>query len=134
MRFFISLSSSRGELANGMKCLSTNGSHRLITLDERKQKLMDQVFREYQLDRDPYIRDWIMRNITEHQLAISLRLGWSPVRVAFLVLFPLVLSLAVGFWYMARYNDAQTAWTIASYIVTASGGERTSIILQLDGC
>jgi hypothetical protein len=35
------------------------------------------------------------------------------------VAIPLVLSLAIGFWYMS-VGDVVTAWTLALYIVTAA--------------
>jgi len=41
------------------------------------------------------------------------------------VSFPVILSFAVGLWYMKKTGDVQTAWTLASYIVTGVGGERS---------
>jgi len=35
----------------------------------------------------------------------------------------MIASLIVGIAYMAKTGDVQTAWTIASYIVTATGGK-----------
>lgn len=32
---------------------------------------------------------------------------------------PLLMAFVVGFWYSARSDDPQTAWTIGSFIVTA---------------
>lgn len=55
--------------------------------------------------------------------SLELRLGWSVTRIVIMTATPVILSLVVGIWYMQFTGDTQTAWTIASYIVTAAGGE-----------
>lgn len=53
------------------------------------------------------------------QLSLKLVLRWSQGRIATASLCPLLLSFAVGAWYAKVYNDVQTGFTVASYIVTA---------------
>lgn len=57
--------------------------------------------------------------------SLELILEWSATRIIIVVLFPVLLSLAVGLWLNAEdWTDLatiQTAWGTASYIVTAGG-------------
>jgi len=39
-----------------------------------------------------------------------------------IVVIPLMLSIAIGFWYMT-IGDVITAWTLSLYIVTAAAGK-----------
>jgi hypothetical protein len=61
------------------------------------------------------------------QISLKIVLGWSPSRISIVVLGPFWLSLAVGLWFQSRNPTdlamIQTAWGIASYIVTTGGGE-----------
>ncbi len=61
------------------------------------------------------------------QLSLEIVLGWSPLRITIVVLGPILLSLAVGLWFQSRnWTDLatiQTAWGIASYIMTSGSGE-----------
>jgi hypothetical protein len=61
------------------------------------------------------------------QLSLEIVLGWSPFRIAIVVLGPFLLSLAVGLWFQSRnptdLATIQTAWGIASVIVTAGSCE-----------
>ena len=61
------------------------------------------------------------------KLAIEVVLGWSAVRITILICMPIALSLVVGFWIMwddpSDLSRVQTAWTVASYVVTASARE-----------
>jgi hypothetical protein len=52
---------------------------------------------------------------------------WSAAKIAIYGLTPILVSLAVGFWFQYsqegdRIAVVQTAWTISSYIIGASGG------------
>lgn len=52
--------------------------------------------------------------------------NWSTPKIIFWGSLPILLSLAIGFWYMCKPRDpcedhiaiVQTAWGIASYIIT----------------
>jgi hypothetical protein len=39
------------------------------------------------------------------------------------VAIPVILSLAIGTWYMMGQGDVVTAWTLALYIVTTAAGQ-----------
>lgn len=75
--------------------------------------------------------DWVSKNMNEfHKIpsegrySLELKLSWSAKKIMVLVTTPVILSLVIGTWYMQSTGDTQTAWTIASYIVTAAGGKR----------
>ncbi len=56
------------------------------------------------------------------ELGLKLVVKWSQTRIIVAACIPLVLSLVVGFWYMAAHNfegAAGNAWAIWSYIDTA---------------
>lgn len=69
-----------------------------------------------------------------HGLSLELLLGWCPIKILVVVILPVVLSLAIGTWYMQVTGDVQTAWTIASYIVTAAGDEFSPERSLRSGC
>jgi len=61
-------------------------------------------------------------------LALQLVIKWSTGKIAVYGMTPILVSLAVGFWFQYsqegdRIAVVQTAWTISSYIIGASGGE-----------
>lgn len=62
------------------------------------------------------------REYNEHSLSLEIILGWSLIRISVVVLTPVVLSLAIGIWFQSRNPTdlvmVQTAWGIATYIVT----------------
>lgn len=59
------------------------------------------------------------RNPLEGRYSLQLKYEWSSYRLTTIVAIPLLLSLAIGFWYMS-VGDVVTAWTLALYIVTAA--------------
>ena len=74
---------------------------------------------------------WLQKNLNNNQepieskCSLELVYDWSPIRLAVLVLFPVLLSFGTGLIYMLQTGDVSTAWTIASYVVTAAGGKDT---------
>ncbi|KAF8241844.1 hypothetical protein K440DRAFT_208150 [Wilcoxina mikolae CBS 423.85] len=120
-RYFQSLKVVRG--FGIYECDPNNGSHRRIPLDTRKQQIVNQIYYEYMMavNRDAWI-EWIWDTITTRNLSIELILGWSVARISVVVSFPVILSFVIGMWYMKATGDVQTAWTIASYVVTAVEG------------
>jgi len=73
---------------------------------------------------------WVHRNLNdgknnplEGRYSLQLIYEWSSYRLCVIVIVPLVLSFALGLWYMIQTGDVVTAWTIALYIVTAAAGE-----------
>jgi hypothetical protein len=82
------------------------------------------MFYEYETGvRSDTCNEWVYNTIIAKNHSIELLLGWSAVRITIAVSFPVILSFAVGLWYMKKTGDVQTAWTLASYIVTGVGGE-----------
>jgi hypothetical protein len=76
--------------------------------------------------------NWIHQTLNNSSLdvvdgtyAIEVVLDWSATRISIVVLFPVLLSLAIGLWLnSAAWTDLatiQTAWGTASYVVTAGG-------------
>ncbi|KAG7284298.1 hypothetical protein NEMBOFW57_010667 [Staphylotrichum longicolle] len=58
-------------------------------------------------------------------LALSLVIKWSITKIAIYGFTPILLSLAIGFWFQYsqegdRVAVVQTAWTISSFIIGAS--------------
>jgi hypothetical protein len=72
-------------------------------------------------------------DVVDGTFAIEVVLGWSATRISIAVLFPVLLSLAIGLWLnSAAWTDLatiQTAWGTASYVVTA-GGRKFSLFIQ----
>ncbi|CAM1503176.1 Fc.00g079520.m01.CDS01 [Cosmosporella sp. VM-42] len=66
-------------------------------------------------------------NINEAMcLTLFLVIRWSATKIAIYGLSPILLSLAIGFWFQYtqegdRIAVVQTAWTISSFIIGASG-------------
>lgn len=56
---------------------------------------------------------------TESHLSLRLMARWSRYRLVLASTIPMILSLAIGFYYMTVSEDIQTAWTVSSYIITA---------------
>lgn len=55
--------------------------------------------------------------------SLSCQFRWSRKRITFAVLSPLLGSIVAGIWYQQVTGDVQTAWGIASYIMTAAACE-----------
>ncbi|KAK4042608.1 hypothetical protein C8A01DRAFT_33269 [Parachaetomium inaequale] len=123
------------------QCDRSSGNHRRVELD-------DNGLADLQLFLDTYNRHWYgvpseitlawaawihqalnnnSHNVEDGTYALELVLDWSVARITFVVLLPVLLSLAVGVWLNARdWTDLatiQTAWGTASYVVTAGGCE-----------
>jgi hypothetical protein len=79
--------------------------------------------------------DWIHNNLnngsfdpkhtdeTGVRYSLECCFDWSAKRISVAFLIPLSLSVVVGLWYQRSTGDVQTAWSIASFIVTASAGK-----------
>ncbi len=70
-------------------------------------------------------------NPLEGRYSLQLIYDWSSYRLSTVVALPLLLSLAIGFWYMNGQGDVVTAWTLALYIVTAAAGKFLSLCFIL---
>jgi len=60
--------------------------------------------------------------LSRARYSIEVIFEWSPLRIISAVMLPLLLSLAIGIWYMKATGDVVGAWTISLYIVTTAAG------------
>ncbi|CZR53226.1 uncharacterized protein PAC_03104 [Phialocephala subalpina] len=84
-------------------------------------------YRHYDDDVARAWQGWVHKNLNdgknnplEGRYSLQLIYDWSSYRLSIVVAVPLLLSLAIGFWYMNGRGDVVTAWTLALYIVTAA--------------
>ncbi|KAK1751058.1 hypothetical protein QBC47DRAFT_464270 [Echria macrotheca] len=73
-------------------------------------------------------QDWIMKNLNRGNpqpaagsYSIRLVLRWDTYRISFAIMLPVFLSIIAGVTYQELTGDVQTAWSIASYVVTGVG-------------
>ncbi|KAH6865307.1 hypothetical protein BKA58DRAFT_242624 [Alternaria rosae] len=125
------------------KCRWKNGQHIQVPLTLKSERSLYQLWRTYSewwrsKDTGEQWTRWIHENINrgsnepldedvEDHLSLEVVLGWSALRISAIVLMPVMLSLAIGLWFQwSNPKDLatiQAAWSIASYVVTASGCE-----------
>jgi hypothetical protein len=94
-----------------------------INLENGDDSMKAFIAREHSLRVDP----------EDGRYALQFVLQWSTPKFIFWGFLPIVLSLVIGFWYMYKPRDPsqdaiaiiQTAWGIASYIITAAACEFT---------
>lgn len=119
------------------QCDPQTGLHERIDLDRNGMAdllLLGDTYKRWYVPRH-IVEDWARwihqefnngsHDVLEGKYSLELILEWSPTRITIVVLFPVLLSLAVGLWLNAQdWTDLatiQTAWGTASYIVTAGG-------------
>jgi hypothetical protein len=119
------------------QCDPSKGHHREVELDPETQMALGELWRSYKSHKLDFEGRWLLwihqhfnnssKNPENGRLTLELKLRWSVYKVVIWGVIPILLSLAIGFWYM--YSDhgevddvavAEAAWVIASYIVTAS--------------
>ncbi|KIW67255.1 hypothetical protein PV04_06520 [Phialophora macrospora] len=119
------------------QCDPGKGHHSEVELDAETERALAELWRSYNTHTLDYEGRWLMwihqhfnnssKNAELGMLTLELRLRWSVFKVVFWGVVPILLSLAVGFWYM--YSDhgevddvavAEAAWVIATYIITTS--------------
>ncbi|KXH69364.1 hypothetical protein CSAL01_07106 [Colletotrichum salicis] len=126
-----------GVSRTSVRCNAQDGTHERIDLDKNGAADLQLLLRTYKQWRVPeHIAlawaDWIHQefNSDSHDVLIGkysleLVLGWSVTKIVVVILTPVVLSLVIGLWFNSKdwtgLTTIQTAWSIASYIVTARG-------------
>jgi hypothetical protein len=119
------------------QCDPNKGHHSEVELDAETERALAELWRSYNTHTLDYEGRWLMwihqhfnnssKNAELGTLTLELKLRWSVFKVVFWGVVPILLSLAVGFWYM--YSDhgevddvavAEAAWVIATYIITTS--------------
>ncbi|KAE8452819.1 hypothetical protein EG329_013091 [Mollisiaceae sp. DMI_Dod_QoI] len=131
-RRFLSLRGLRG--FGLYKCDISRGAHIPLNLNASQEAVLSQLYLAYQAsyrhEDDDVARawqGWVHKNLNdgkdnplEGRYSLQLIYDWSSYRLSTVVALPLLLSLAIGFWYMNGQGDVVTAWTLALYIVTAA--------------
>ncbi|KAF8863555.1 hypothetical protein BDZ45DRAFT_103545 [Acephala macrosclerotiorum] len=131
-RRFLSLRGLRG--FGLYKCDISRGAHIPLVLNASQEAVLCQMYLAYRASYRHYDDDvarawqgWAHKNLNdgksnplEGRYSLQLKYDWSSYRLSTVVAVPLLLSLAIGFWYMNGRGDVVTAWTLALYIVTAA--------------
>ncbi|KAF2496035.1 hypothetical protein BU16DRAFT_560885 [Lophium mytilinum] len=114
-------------------CHPDAGYHENVEMDHKTEMILQSFYHDYNLksakkDYEDRWAKWVHKSFNscsldpgDGKLALQLVLRWSPLKITAYVSTPVILSLAIGIWYMKHTGDIQTAWTISSYIVTAAG-------------
>jgi hypothetical protein len=122
------------------KCHPGEDYHTMIDCDNATKRALAELFKDYQTrfwgyeDYGDRWMNWIHTKFNNSdndpkngRYSLQLILGWSIPKLVFWGIAPILLSLAIGIWYMLtpppgadQVAVVQTAWTIASYIVTAA--------------
>ncbi|KUJ18252.1 uncharacterized protein LY89DRAFT_583188 [Mollisia scopiformis] len=131
-RRFLSLRGLRG--FGLYKCDISRGAHIPLILNASQEAVLSQMYLAYNASYRHHDEDvarawqgWVYKNLNdcknnplEGRYSLQLIYDWSSYRLSTVVAIPLLLSLAIGFWYMNGRGDVVTAWTLALYIVTAA--------------
>ncbi|KAK5401031.1 hypothetical protein LTR79_001550 [Exophiala xenobiotica] len=119
------------------ECDSSKGYHREVELDKETHRALAELWRNFSGNKLDYEGRWLMwihqhfnngsKNPEMGRLTLEFKLVWSVYKVVFWGVVPILLSLAVGFWYMfsdhGEVDDvavAEAAWVISTYIITTS--------------
>jgi hypothetical protein len=122
------------------QCHPDEDYHAPVEVDRATKLALAELYHAYRSnrrDKDDYWKRWIHHFFNEGdrvpgrgRYALRFVLTWSVRKILLFSFVPIILSLVIGFWYMFTSHDlqsdrvaiVQTAWTIASYIVTTAGG------------
>lgn len=145
--WYIRLLSLKSETGFALYECTTQGYHQRIQVDESSHSLLAEMFGEYntpqqsllwlgkRYNRDAYGK-WLTlvhKELNDSdadprlgKYSLQILLNWSAFKLAVWGSIPILLSLIIGFWYTYKHHEGedyvaivQTAWGIASYIVTA---------------
>lgn len=119
------------------QCDIARGAHIPLALTTSQKAILSQFFLAYKASHhhaDDTVaiawQGWVQTNLNdkknnplEGRLSVQLVYDWSSYRLTVTFAVPLLLSLVLGFWYMATTGDVTTAWTISLYVVTAAAGK-----------
>jgi hypothetical protein len=120
-----------------LQCDISRGAHIPLVLNTSQEAVLAQLFYAYKASYrhadDDVARawyGWVFKNLNdskenplEGRYSLQLLYDWSSYRLSTIVAIPVILSLAIGTWYMMGHGDVVTAWTLALYIVTTAAGE-----------
>ncbi|XTI84282.1 hypothetical protein V2W45_1366780 [Cenococcum geophilum] len=79
--------------------------------------------------------EWVFRLRQEDKRhALEFVEGWNLSRVIIVGCLPWLISLIIGITWVAVTKDAQTAFTVASFVLTSVTGESSPQCLTFSGC
>ncbi|KAL6901729.1 hypothetical protein GGI43DRAFT_366128 [Trichoderma evansii] len=129
------------------RCNIEEGTHERINLDDSgiaDLQLLLRMYKSWYVPEHVVVAwaNWIHQTLNNSSLdvldgtyAIEFVLDWSVTRISIVILFPVLLSLAIGLWLnsaaWADLTTIQTAWGTASYVVTA--GSLLAALLAIIG-
>jgi hypothetical protein len=119
------------------ECDPARDYHKEVEIDRDTERALAELWRSYRGHKLDYGGRWLMwihehfnngsKNPAMGRLALEFKLRWSIFKVVFWGIMPVLLSLAIGFWYMYAEHEgvdevaaAEAAWVIATYIITTS--------------
>jgi hypothetical protein len=94
----------------------------------------DKVAEEY--NRPRVWIDWVFSLREErsdgsvHRHLVEFVEGWSPVRITIASSFPLVGSVVMGVVWASMTGDAQSAFSVASFLLTFGSGESEAVLFS----
>ncbi|KAI1125624.1 hypothetical protein F5Y10DRAFT_246723 [Nemania abortiva] len=134
-RTFLSLSHVRGFRV--YKCNPETGTHERVEIDKNAVadlRLLLHMYNKWHVRSftAESWAEWIHRSLNDgsfqvsrSRLSLEIVLGWSGTRISAVILLPVLLSFAIGLYINSQnWTDPtiiQTAWTVASYVVTTGG-------------
>jgi hypothetical protein len=111
-------------------------------LNDQNKRILDELVEAYHNSSNLYSRsenaweEWVTGNLNDDdnnprhtsensEYSLECYFSYSPSGIAFAILIPFIISVVAGITYQAKTGDVrlQTAWSIASYIVTAAAGK-----------
>ncbi|KAF1982416.1 hypothetical protein K402DRAFT_305097, partial [Aulographum hederae CBS 113979] len=127
------------------QCNKHKGYHHDVELDAAGRGVLSELWQDYQSQKADYGDRWMRWIDAEFNrgdreeggkegeglpeawgsYSLQLVLHWDTVKIGVWGAMPVLLSLAVGFWYGSLEGDdpnsiVQTAWTLSSYIVSTA--------------
>jgi len=126
------------------RCHPLQDYHSHPDISDETKRCLAELYRSYRTEKRDYQDRWMTwihanfnngsNNPKDGTYTLQLLLQWSPIKLIIWSLVPILLSLAIGLWYMINPYPGedhvvvvQTAWTIASYIVTTAAREQNMV-------
>lgn len=127
------------------RCHPSQDYHSKPDISHETTQCLVELYRNYRTEKRDYEdrwMDWIHTNFNNNSMdakaggySLQLLLQWSPLKLIIWSSIPIIFSLVIGLWYMINPNPGedyvaivQTAWTIASYIVTTTARKYNVIV------
>lgn len=129
------------------RCHPEEGYHSTPNISHETTLCLVELYRNYRTEKKDHKNrwmDWIHENFNndsndpkEGGYTLQLLLQWSALKLIIWSSIPIIFSLVIGLWYMINPQPGedylaivQTAWAIASYIVTTAA-RKYDVMLDL---